>query len=171
MSTIFKTFEEARDYIKKDPVGKSWVRLDDGSGFEVKNKKRDTLVANEERDSGDNEVLSVAELKKQIGFNKIKSNYRKKPRHTNKPLYSSANAIKKKAQTTEEAIMESRAKKAVNKAARGGASTKQKSSVRSRRPKDSNDFEKRYIDEPWGTRDDWKRMSGRQSAINKSNKS
>ncbi len=38
MAVIFKTFEEARDYILKDPIGKSWVHLDDGSGFEVKSK-------------------------------------------------------------------------------------------------------------------------------------
>lgn len=38
MAVIFKTFEEVRDYIKKDPAGKSWVRLDGGSGYEVKSK-------------------------------------------------------------------------------------------------------------------------------------
>ena len=33
---FFKTFKEARDYIKNDPSGKSLVRLDNGSGYKVK---------------------------------------------------------------------------------------------------------------------------------------
>jgi RNA polymerase-binding transcription factor DksA len=41
--TIFKTFKEAQDFIKKSPVGKSIVRLDNDLGFEVKvvNKELD----------------------------------------------------------------------------------------------------------------------------------
>ena len=34
-TTIFKTFEEAKEYLEKDPNGKSIVRLDDNSGFKV----------------------------------------------------------------------------------------------------------------------------------------
>ena len=65
MSLIFKTFEEARDYIKRDPVGKSLVRLDDGSGFEVRSKIGELLEPDQSLD--DNEILSVEELKDLIG--------------------------------------------------------------------------------------------------------
>lgn len=48
-ATIFKTFEEAKEYIEKKPVGKSIVRLDGNSGFKVNDtckkpeKKRDSV--------------------------------------------------------------------------------------------------------------------------------
>ena len=37
-------------------------------------------------------------------------------------------------------------------------------------PKSENKYPKRYIDEPLGTREDSKKMYGRQGAINRSNK-
>ena len=67
MSLIFKTFEEARDHIKKDPVGKSMVRLDDGSGFEVKSKNEKPTETPQSSVDNDNEVLSEEDLRELIG--------------------------------------------------------------------------------------------------------
>ncbi len=66
MAVIFKTIEEARDYIKKDPVGKSWVRLDDGSGYEVKSKNERPAEPPQSLVDNDSEVLSVEDLKELI---------------------------------------------------------------------------------------------------------
>jgi len=159
MSLIFKTFEEARDYIKRDPVGKSLVRLDDGSGFEVRSKNKYTQEHSGEGSDyssiDDNKVLSKQDLRNAIGadfiykvkyklkedsfenkYKKVvrdlKSSYRKKKEHIRK-------AVK---------ISDSRAKVV----------------------KPTQTDHKRYINETWGSRSEWRTMSGRQSAINKSNK-
>ena len=77
LMAIFKSIKEARDFIKKDPKGKSWVRLDNGLGFEVKSKSADVLITNQEQNSGESEVLSEVELKKLIGFSRFNSHNRK----------------------------------------------------------------------------------------------
>jgi len=188
MSLIFKTFEEARDYIKRDPVGKSLVRLDDGSGFEVRSKIGELLEPDQSLD--DNEILSVEELKDLIGnipevkkkiivdkskleiykttapvrVRKKKWSYPPKKKHIKKTVLSTPSVLKPK--TIQPLQVRTQTSKGRVSSSR---SPDEKRATHS--PKPENKYPKQYIDEPLGTREDSKKMYGRQGAINRSNKS
>lgn len=159
MSLTFKTFEEAREYIKKDPVGKSLVRLDNDSGFEVKSKNKYTQEHSDEgSDSSsidDNKVLSKQDLRKVIGADFIyKTKYESKED-------SFENKYKKVARNLKSSYRKK--KKRIREATKI-------SDARAKVVRPTQNDHKRYINETWGSRREWRTMSGRQSAINKSNK-
>ena len=136
---FFKTFKEARDYIKNDPSGKSLVRLENGAGYEVKSSQSSYL-------SKKNHVISSRSSKK------------KRIVLSMPPALKPATVqpIQKRAQTAKGKISHS-------KSPDGERATHSPLSI--------NKYPKQYIDEPLGTREDAKKMRGRQSAINRSNKS
>lgn len=90
--TIFKTFEEARNYLKNNPVGKSLIRLDDGSGFEVKSKNGKPTEPPQSLVDNDNEVLSVEDLKELIDVKQFATENINKPRKISKPLFTSTSS-------------------------------------------------------------------------------
>jgi len=182
MAVIFKTFEEARDYIKKDPVGKSLARLDDGSGYEVKSKNERPSEPPQSLVDNDNEVMSVEDLKELIDVRQFVTENIKKPRKISKPLFTSTSSTRtNKTKEVKDGWFErkyrqvardfkgadrrrkSDLKRAINKS---DSKTKEREATQPQHKADH----KRYVNETWGSRSEWKTMSGRQSAINKSNK-
>jgi len=141
MAVIFKTFEEARDYIKKDPIGKSWVRLDDGLGYEVKSNQPSYPT------------------KKTHKKNTISTSLRKRTTILSTPLVLNT---KKTVQPLQTRVQSSKGKISSSRSPDGRRATHS--------PKPANKYPKQYIDEPLGTREDSKKMYGRQGAINKTNK-
>jgi len=153
MTVIFKTFEEARNYIQKDPIGKSLVRLDNGIGYEVISKVSKPF-------NGDNNVLSKQDLRKVIG-----SEFLYKVKYELKPG-SFENKYRKVARDFESA--DRRRKNDLKRVvSRSDSKSKERDAAQPQYKVDH----KRYVTEAWGSRSEWKTMSGRQSAINKSNKS
>ncbi len=188
MTIIFKTFEDAKDYIQKNPVGKSLVRLDGGSGFEVISKVGELLEPVQSLD--DNEILSVEELKDLIGnipevkkktivdkskleiyrttapvrVRKKKWSYPPKKKHIKKTVLSTPSVFKPKTiQPIQTRTQTCKGWASSSKSPDGKRATHS--------PKPVNKYPKQYIDEPLGTREDSKKMYGRQGAINRSNKS
>ncbi len=189
MAVIFKTFEEARDYILKDPIGKSWVHLDDGSGFEVKSKNEKPTEPPQSLVDNDNEVLSVEDLKELIGnipevekktvvdkskleiyktpvstrVRKKRWSYPAKKKHIKKTVLSTPSVLKPKTiQPLQTRTQTSKGRVSSSRSPDGKRATHS--------PKPANKYPKQYIDEPLGTREDSKKMYGRQGAINRSNK-
>jgi|GEM_PF-3140005 len=189
MSLIFKTFEEARDHIKKDPVGKSMVRLDDGSGFEVKSKNEKPTEPPQSLVDNDNEVLSEEDLRELIGnipevekktivdkskleiyktpvstrVRKKRWSYPTKKKHIKKTVLSTPSVLKPKTiQPLQTRTQTYKGWVSSSKNPDGKRATHS--------PKPANKYPKQYIDEPLGTREDSKKMYGRQGVINKSNK-
>ena len=173
MAVIFKTFEEARGYIQKDPVGKSWVRLDDGSGFEVKSKNGELIEPKETLANNDNEILSEKELKSGIYKTPVSARVKKK-----KWSHSTKKKPKKKIVSATFGTKSFNSKGAFKPLEKRETIIKgkvvDKSTVNvklaTHAPKPENKYPKQYIDEPLGTREDSKKMYGRQGAINRSNK-
>jgi len=182
MAVIFKTFEEARDCIKKDPVGKILVRLDNGSGYEVKSKNEKPTEPPQSLVDNDNEVLSVEDLKELIDVKQFVTENINKPRKISKPLFTSTSSTRtNKTKEVKDGWFErkyrqvardfkgadrrrkSDLKRAIN---RSDSKTKEREAAQPQHKADH----KRYVNETWGSRSEWKAMSGRQSAINKSNK-
>lgn len=183
MTVIFKTLEEARDYIKKDPVGKSWVTLDDGSGYEVKSKNERPTEPTQSLVDNDNEVLSVKDLKELIDVKQLVTESIKKPRKISKPLFTSTSSTRtNKAKEIKDGWFERKYRQVAQdfknadrrrKIDLKRVINKSDSKIKEReetQPQHEADH-KRYVNETWGSRSEWKTMSGRQSAINKSNKS
>lgn len=183
MAVIFKTLKEARDYILKDPVGKSWKTLDDGSGwFEVKSKNERPSEPPQFLVDNDNEVLSSEDLKELIDFKQLFTENIRKPRKISKPLFTSTTSTritKKKEikdgwfeQKYRQVVKDFKAADRKRKNNFKAAIKSSKSKAREReatQPQYKADH-KRYVNETWGSRSEWKTMSGRQSAINKTNK-
>lgn len=157
MTIIFKTFEEAKDYIQKDPVGKSIVRLDGGSGYKVRIKSNHNQYDNS-FDDYDEEVDNSSyekELREVIGRDFIhRVKYESKED-------SFENKYKKVARDLKSSYRKK--KEHIRKAT-------EISDARAKVVRPTQNDHKRYINETWGSRSEWKTMSGRQSAINKSNK-
>jgi hypothetical protein len=189
MSLIFKTFEEAREYIKRDPIGKSLVRLDDDSGYEVKSKNEKPTESPPSLVDNDNEVLSVEDLKELIGnipevkkktivdkskleiyktpvstrVRKKRWSYPAKKKHVKKTVLSTPPVLKPKTvQPLQTRTQNAQGRISSSKYLDGKRNTHS--------PKPVNKYPKQYIDEPLGTREDSKKMYGRQGAINRSNK-
>ena len=183
MAVIFKTFEEARDYIKKDPVGKSMVRLDDGSGYEVKSKSEKPTEPPQSLVDNDNKVLSVENLKELIDVKQFVTENINKPRKISRPLFTSTSSTRtNKTREVKDGWFERKYRQVVSdfknadrrrKIDLKRAINRSDSKIKEReaaQPKHKADH-KRYVNETWGGMSEWKTMSGRQSAINKSNKS
>ena len=153
---VFKTFDEAKRYLIANPGG-SIVRLDNNQGFNIKypNKNVEAQTqpssVQEIEAARDNYDLPYTddewkEMDKDSKLQAIRTAKQKKEQKLRKKLFDELNAKIKKNKYNKKP---------------------QETSYPKPKPKIAEADFKRYIDEPLGTRDDFKSMRGKQGFGNK----
>lgn len=163
---VFKTFDEAKKYLLSNPGG-SIVRLDSNAGFYINlhNTKLSTKPTIHETRKA-NKTPAISSHSKQISSTKPKdSEELKTPTWKTAKLSDpiKSRVIKhKRNPINSNNLPKSRTTQHTSPSRRAPGKP-----MRTHSPEQSDNFPKKYIDEPTGSREDFKKMRGRQHFGNK----